>query len=88
MVMSETRIVFGLADVVRVRLQCQNCGNEVVFVLRGESRPKITKQCPLCGAEWLTRIGAERIDQLLKDFDGLDTHKVDVLVEIEAPERG
>ncbi|MYC34899.1 MAG: hypothetical protein F4X64_17215 [Chloroflexi bacterium] len=85
--MSEAKIVFRLGDVVRVRCRCQTCGNEVVFILHGKRRPTITKYCPLCNAEWLTEKGAAHIDQLLKDFDGLDTHKVDVLIEIDAPAR-
>ena len=87
MVVSEAKIVFGLRDIVRVRFRCQSCGNEVVIRLGGQKRPTIKKQCHLCNEDWLTEKGAQHIDQMLKDFDGLDTHKVDVLIEIDAPER-
>ena len=85
MVVSEAKIVFGLRDVVRVRFRCQICGHEAVMRLDAAKQPTITKHCPLCNGEWLTRLGAEHVNKMLEAFARLDTHKVDVLIEIDAP---
>ena len=86
MVVSEAKIVFGLGDVVRVRFRCQHCGNETVIRLGNDNRPIITQRCPLCNAEWLSRHRAERINDMLKDMVAPAPEKVDVLIEIDAPE--
>ncbi len=88
MVVSEAKIVFGLGDMVRVRFRCQYCGNEIVIRLGEKNRPTITNHCPLCNEEWLSRLGAERIQKTLQgieDIENLSACKVDILIEIDAP---
>ncbi len=87
MVVSEAKIVFGFNDVVRVRFRCHYCGNEIVVRLDSEKRPTITKQCPLCHEEWLSRLGAERIQKILQGIQEMEAPKADILIEIDAPAR-
>ena len=91
MVVSEAKIVFGLSDVVNVRLRCQSCGNEVVFKAGSKTRPTITNHCPLCNAEWLSRLGAESIQRTLRGIEEVDdfgANSVEVRIEIDAPHGG
>ncbi len=85
MVMSETRIVFGLADVMRVRLQCQNCGNETVVRADRLEHYYPKERCPLCNAEWLSRTAADRVKEMIDVFKYLRTEKVAIFIEIDAP---
>ncbi|MCY4113148.1 MAG: hypothetical protein OXG33_04310 [Chloroflexi bacterium] len=46
----QARVVFDLTDVVAVRLQCAECGNEVVQrVERTVNAPTV---CPICEKSW------------------------------------
>ena len=47
----ETRIVFSLEDLVRVRFQCSKCQGEVVQRFDGRHWRSPTS-CPLCLARW------------------------------------
>lgn len=83
MAMSETKIVFGLADVMRVRLQCQQCGNEIAIRTDRIQDYHPKENCPLCNAEWLSRNATEHIKNMIHDFKYLQTEKVNLSVEIE-----
>ena len=51
----ESRIVFGIEDLVTVRFQCHKCKGEVAQDISApESMPN---QCPLCGHSWQTNEG-------------------------------
>ena len=51
----ETRIVFGIEDLLTVRFQCHKCKGEVAQDISApESMPN---QCPLCGHPWQTNEG-------------------------------
>ena len=48
----QTRIIFGLEDVVALRFQCARCCSEVVIPFTGEierGKPNLPKSCPQCG---------------------------------------
>ncbi len=47
----EKRIVFEIEDVVKVRIQCGACGDEVVKRVNDESLG-LPQFCPLCNERW------------------------------------
>ena len=62
----ETRIVFGLEDISRIRVQCGKCDNEVALKPNGqELPPSLPMSCPHCGTFW-SHSGARRV--LAQDF--------------------
>ena len=61
----ETRIVFGLNDLVSVRLQCSKCQGEVVQRFDGRHW-RLPTSCPLCLARWDERDSRRtELDELL-----------------------
>ena len=76
----ETRIVFGIEDLVTVRFQCHKCKGEVAQDISApESMPN---QCPLCGHSWQTNEGLPTrshrllalLREVLKEQDELTQH--------------
>ncbi len=53
----ETRIIFGMKDLIGIRAQCKQCGSDVVYPVlaapvshsRGN---RLAKICPGCDAPW------------------------------------
>ena len=46
----ETRIIFGVQDMVGVRLTCRECGNGATLTLRDSIH--MPTECPFCHARW------------------------------------
>ena len=53
----ETRVIFDLAELKAVRLQCGHCSVEVVYKNLEFSMPS---DCPLCGEAWDTASGLNK----------------------------
>ena len=61
----ETRIVFGLNDLVSVRFQCSKCQGEVVQQFGGRHW-QLPTSCPLCLDSWNERDSRRpELDELL-----------------------
>ena len=58
----ETRIMFGLEDLVTIRVQCGKCQGEMVQRLDGHHW-YLPGLCPMCHVSW---------DQEVVDRDGID----------------
>ena len=46
----QTRIIFGVGDIISVRIQCKGCQGEVICPLDEKSHPP--NICPCCGVSW------------------------------------
>ena len=84
----ETRIVFGIEDLVTVRFQCHKCKGEVAQDIRApESMPN---QCPLCGHSWQTNEGlptrSHRLLALLREALVQQVNPVHLRLDLDGSE--
>ena len=84
----ETRIIFGIKDLVTVRFQCGKCKGEVAQKLNAsESMPD---RCPLCGHSWQTSEGfkttTHRLLELLREALVQQTNPVHIRLDLNGEE--
>ena len=65
----ETRILFGIDDIVALRIGCSKCKGEIVIKL--DSGVRIPEVCPQCDERWSdgrSRIVAESVKVMSKYY--------------------
>ena len=84
----ETRIVFGLNDLVSVRFQCSKCQGEVVQRFDGRHW-RLPTSCPLCLDSWDERDSRRpELDELLLTMRNLcDRPDTKISLRFELDER-
>ena len=84
----ETRIVFGIEDLVTVRFQCGKCKGEVTQNLNAPE--PMPQRCPLCGHPWQTSEGLKttthRLLELLREALVQQTNPVHVRLDLDGSE--
>ena len=84
----ETRIVFGIEDLVTARFQCGKCKGEVAQnLIATESMPD---RCPLCGYPWQTSEGfkttTHRLLELLREALVQQVNPVHLRLDLDGSE--
>ncbi|MDE0002736.1 MAG: hypothetical protein OXQ29_08580 [Rhodospirillaceae bacterium] len=70
MMVTQTRHIFEVDDLVAVRLQCQACGSEAIHTVE---RTDVPYDCPFFGGAWEVAQGTPRGDlwQVIRALQGL-----------------
>ena len=82
----ETRIVFGLNDLVGVRFQCSKCQGEVVQRFDGRHW-RLPTSCPLCQVsldkEMVDRDGMDELVLLIRRLSKVSDPKIKLRFELD-----
>ena len=62
----QTRIIFGIDDIVNVRVQCRKCRGEIICPLQRECN--VPSQCPYCETSWRKNGGGFADDELIRQL--------------------
>ncbi len=81
----ETKIVFELSELTAVRLQCVNCGWELVWPTDKDPR-NIPANCPSCTKAWDERTPgralADAVQKLLCEVRTISDTKIKIRLEM------
>ena len=84
----ETRIVFGIEDLLKVRFQCGKCKGEVSQSISAPA--PMPQQCPLCGYPWQTSEGfkttTHRLLELLREAVVQQVNPVHLRLDLDGSE--
>ena len=84
----ETRIVFGIEDLVTVRFQCGKCKGEVSQSISAHA--SMPNRCPLCGHPWQTPEGlpttTHRLLELLREALVQQVNPVSLRLDLDGSE--
>lgn len=84
----ETRIIFDVNDVVKIRIVCTQCKAEAVYPGRSnDSKTTLALNCPGCGATWAAAPGCvhpvRQLFDILRTIKTPDDHNMKLRFEIE-----